>query len=74
MCFLSQAPVATIKVRIVVKTIEATITVSQNGLKGGFWEDGLCNIKGGKEWQEVGEVERNQEAAFEGFEMSFKFF
>ena len=34
--FFSQQPVATIKVRIVVKTIEATITVSQNRFKGGF--------------------------------------
>ena len=69
MCFLSQKPVATIKVRIVVKTIEATITVSQNRFKGWFWEDGLCNLKGGKGWQEGGEVEKNQKAAFEGFEM-----
>ena len=35
-CFLAQEPVATIKVRIVVKTIEATIMVTQNLFKGWF--------------------------------------
>ena len=73
-CFLSQEPVATVKVRIVVKTIAATIMVTQNRFKGWFWEGGSCNLRGGKRWREGGEVARNQIAAFEVFDMSSKSF